>query len=89
MSNTNPSSQYRFVSPSIASASHSDVETAGHGAAIRHAWRRSSYSGATSNCVETAPTATAVLVRDSKVAASPVLELHAGAWQTFIGRVGA
>ncbi|MYW06608.1 DUF397 domain-containing protein [Streptomyces sp. SID3343] len=65
------------------------METAGHGTAIRHAWRRSSYSGATSNCVETAPTASAVLVRDSKVVASPVLELGAGAWHTFIGRVGA
>ncbi|WP_406281132.1 DUF397 domain-containing protein [Embleya sp. NBC_00896] len=89
MSNTSPGSHIRFDSPSIAAISYGDVETAGHRTDIRHAWRRSSYSGATNNCVETAPAASTILVRDSKVAAGPVLELEAASWQTFIGGVGA
>jgi hypothetical protein len=89
LSTTNTGSHSLFVSPSNPEASHENIEAAGQSPAIRHAWRRSTYSGATSNCVETAPTASAVLVRDSKVAAGPVLELDAGAWQIFIGGVGA
>ncbi|WP_406298963.1 DUF397 domain-containing protein [Embleya sp. NBC_00888] len=89
MSNTNPGSLFRFDSPSITAVSYPDGKDAGQGAVAGHAWRRSTYSGATSNCVETAPVESAVLVRDSKVAAGPVLELEAGAWQTFIGGIGA
>ncbi|MET7299470.1 DUF397 domain-containing protein [Embleya sp. NPDC005575] len=89
MSNTNPGAHFRFDSPSITADSLEDLKVAGHSAFVGHAWRRSTYSGATSNCVETAPVASAVLVRDSKVAAGPVLHLEADAWQTFIGGIGA
>ncbi|WP_235618489.1 DUF397 domain-containing protein [Embleya scabrispora] len=89
MSNTKQGSHFPFVSQEAAIDSHSDGKVAGHEVATGYAWRRSTYSGATSNCVETAPDTDAVLVRDSKVAAGPVLELESGAWQTFIGRIGA
>ncbi|MFI6583774.1 DUF397 domain-containing protein [Embleya sp. NPDC050493] len=89
MSNTNPGAHFRFDSPRITADSQEDLKAAGHSAFAGHAWRRSTYSGATSNCVETAPVASAVLVRDSKVAAGPVLRMEAGAWQIFIGGIGA
>ena len=38
-------------------------------------WRKSSHSGDSSNCVEIAPTAAAVLVRDSKTTSGPRLGL--------------
>ncbi|WP_424644111.1 DUF397 domain-containing protein [Embleya sp. AB8] len=89
MSNAKQGSSFPFDSRSITADSHFDGKVAGQGAGTGYAWRRSTYSGATSNCVETAPVASAVLVRDSKVAAGPVLALEAGAWQTFIGDIGA
>ena len=89
MSKIKPVSLFPATPPGMVAISGSDVESAGQGAEIRHAWRRSTYSGPTSNCVETAPDSNAILVRDSKVVASPVLELDNAAWQTFIGVLGA
>ena len=56
-------------------------------------WRRSSRSGATSNCVEMAVAGSAVGVRDSKDPDGPVLVLPATAWTHFVtaissGRLG-
>ncbi|MEV6398913.1 DUF397 domain-containing protein [Streptomyces sp. NPDC051907] len=50
------------------------------------AWFKSSYSGAnTSECVEVAPTARIVAVRDSKNPHGPRLALPASAWGDFVG----
>ncbi|CAL9482069.1 DUF397 domain-containing protein [Streptomyces sp. enrichment culture] len=46
-------------------------------------WRKSSYSPDGSNCVETATTATTVLVRDSKTPAGPRLALLPATWAAF------
>jgi len=88
LSKIKPVSLFPATPPGMVAISGADVEPAGQSAAIRLAWRRSTYSGPTSNCVETAPVPNAILVRDSKVVASPVLELDNAAWQTFIGVVG-
>jgi hypothetical protein len=51
-------------------------------------WRKSSYSGGTpSECVETAPLAAGVAVRDSKNPTGPVLVFPAGAWRAFLTAV--
>ncbi|MDH6699887.1 DUF397 domain-containing protein [Streptomyces griseoviridis] len=48
-------------------------------------WRRSSYSGGNSQCVEVADGFTAVLpVRDSKVPDGPCLIVGVGAWASFL-----
>ncbi|MEU0740909.1 DUF397 domain-containing protein [Streptomyces sp. NPDC006134] len=47
-------------------------------------WRKSTYSGDGSNCVEIATTPTAVLVRDSKNPAGPHLALPPTAWVDFL-----
>jgi Domain of unknown function (DUF397) len=50
------------------------------------AWFKSSYSdGGGGECVEVAAASGAVHVRDSKVAAGPVLSVAPGAWAGFIG----
>ncbi|MEW1889653.1 DUF397 domain-containing protein [Streptomyces sp. IBSBF 3010] len=50
------------------------------------AWFKSSYSGAEGgDCIEVAAGAGAVHVRDSKVAAGPVLHLSHDAWAGFVG----
>ncbi|MFJ2706734.1 DUF397 domain-containing protein [Streptomyces sp. NPDC087428] len=48
-------------------------------------WWKSSYSGANSNCVETARFDDGIGVRDSKDAAGPVLSFGPRAWDDFIG----
>ena len=48
------------------------------------AWRKSSFSGGANNCVETAPSGPAVLVRDSKVADGPIITLTGAAWAKFV-----
>ncbi|MEU2956139.1 DUF397 domain-containing protein [Streptomyces sp. SID1034] len=55
------------------------------------AWRKSSYSNADGgSCVEVAAgLGDVVPVRDSKVAAGPVLVVGAGAWARFVGAVKA
>ncbi|MFB7474962.1 DUF397 domain-containing protein [Kitasatospora sp. NPDC056184] len=51
-------------------------------------WRKSSYSGAQSNCVEVAfGVADAVPVRDSKDPAGPVVLFDAEAWASFVAGV--
>ena len=53
-------------------------------------WRRSSYcSGAASTCVEVAISTQMVTVRDSKVAASPILRFTPEEWRAFIRGVRA
>ncbi|MEU0133286.1 DUF397 domain-containing protein [Streptomyces sp. NPDC006296] len=54
-------------------------------AARELAWFKSSYSGAEGgDCVEVASAPTAVLVRDSKDLAGPVLTLSPEAWSGFV-----
>ncbi|MFC9957432.1 DUF397 domain-containing protein [Streptomyces nigra] len=49
------------------------------------AWFKSSYSGAEGgDCVEVAPVPGAVLVRDSKRAAGPVVVIGPVAWADFV-----
>ena len=54
----------------------------------RATWRKSSYSGGSSNCVEVAGGLPgAVGVRDSKDPAGPALVVTPGAWRDFTARV--
>lgn len=46
-------------------------------------WRKSTYSGDSSNCLEIAPTSTTLHVRDSKMADSPHLVFHSSVWALF------
>lgn len=50
-------------------------------------WRKSSRSAAAGHCVEIAPAAATVLVRDSKDTTGPVLEFGARGWAEFISGV--
>ncbi|MEV6121864.1 DUF397 domain-containing protein [Streptomyces sp. NPDC052077] len=51
------------------------------------AFRKSSYSGAESNCVEVAPTATGGrAVRDSKRQGGPTLTVSGATWRAFLRR---
>lgn len=53
------------------------------------AWFKSSHSGAEGgDCVEVAPGAAAVHVRDSKVVHGPVLTVSAQAWARFVRAAG-
>ncbi|MGW5276654.1 DUF397 domain-containing protein [Streptomyces sp. NPDC004044] len=63
------------------------MNTAGTpGAAQELVWLKSSYSGAEGGqCVEVANATGAVHIRDSKVAAGPVLTVSAHAWAGFVG----
>ncbi|MER6688485.1 DUF397 domain-containing protein [Streptomyces minutiscleroticus] len=47
-------------------------------------WRKSTYSGDGSNCVEIATTPDAVRVRDSKDADGPRLAIAPPAWRAFL-----
>lgn len=47
-------------------------------------WRKSSFSGTESNCVELAWDGPAPLVRDTKGAPDEVLRLPDEAWRTFL-----
>ncbi|MEU4652830.1 DUF397 domain-containing protein [Streptomyces sp. NPDC023723] len=47
-------------------------------------WRKSTYSGDSSNCVETASVPTAILVRDSKKPAPAILAFPPAAWAAFL-----
>ncbi|MET7791296.1 DUF397 domain-containing protein [Streptomyces sp. NPDC005248] len=56
------------------------------GAVQELTWFRSSYSGAEGGqCVEVANATGAVHIRDSKVAAGPVLTVSPHAWAGFVG----
>ncbi|MFF7316735.1 DUF397 domain-containing protein [Streptomyces albogriseolus] len=50
-------------------------------------WRKSSHSGDSSNCVEIAPTAASVLIRDSKTTFGPRLGFSPTAWAAFLAHV--
>jgi Domain of unknown function (DUF397) len=50
-------------------------------------WRKARRSMGNGECVEVAPTEGKVLVRDSKIAHTPVLSYSTGAWESFV--VGA
>jgi hypothetical protein len=52
-------------------------------------WRKSTYSGPSTGCVEVARVAAAAIgVRDSKdVATSPVLRFDSREWRSFLGTV--
>ncbi|CAL9374071.1 DUF397 domain-containing protein [Streptomyces sp. enrichment culture] len=61
------------------------AENATSGAGLT--WFKSSYSGAEGGqCVEVAAASDAVLVRDSKHSAGPVLSLGPKAWAEFVQR---
>ncbi len=49
-------------------------------------WRRSTRCSSGS-CVEVAATPDAVLVRDSKLAESPILHFDTAAWAAFLGAI--
>jgi len=51
------------------------------------AWRKSSYSTATGNCVEVAPTTDGVFVRHSKHPAAGTITFGRPAWISFIREV--
>jgi uncharacterized protein DUF397 len=53
----------------------------------RLAWRKSSYSSDSGNCVEVAPTSGVVAVRDSKDPDGPVLWFGADTWRRFVDAV--
>ncbi|MFJ9585487.1 DUF397 domain-containing protein [Streptomyces acidicola] len=60
-------------------------------ASVLSAWRKSSYSGGSSdNCLEVTHTAlpTHIPVRDSKNPAGPALVFPAPAWQAFVTLLG-
>ncbi|MFF5795974.1 DUF397 domain-containing protein [Streptomyces albogriseolus] len=50
-------------------------------------WGKSSLSGDSSNCVGIAPTAAAVLIRDSKTTSGPQRGLSPTAWAAFLAHV--
>jgi hypothetical protein len=54
-------------------------------------WRKSSASGggASTNCIEVAISADAVLVRDSKVVAGPMLGFGSPDWAAFVSTLRA
>lgn len=48
------------------------------------AWRKSSYSTSTGNCVEVARATDGMVVRDSKNPAAGTISVTATAWATFL-----
>ena len=52
-------------------------------------WHKSSHSSANGQCVEVAPVAGAVVVRDSKHPAGPELVFTRQAWAAFVAGVKA
>jgi Domain of unknown function (DUF397) len=53
----------------------------------RQEWRKSSHSGYNGNCAEVSARGPLVLVRDSRLAASPVLAFGGHAWLRFLAEV--
>jgi hypothetical protein len=55
---------------------------------VAYAWRKSTYSSDEGgNCIEVAAHPFAIHVRDSKVAAGPILTVAPGTWGTFLDTV--
>ncbi|MBK3567438.1 MULTISPECIES: DUF397 domain-containing protein [unclassified Streptomyces] len=51
-------------------------------------WFKSSYSGSQGgDCIEVAARPSAIHIRDSKVAAGPILTVTPGTWAGFLGAV--
>lgn len=55
----------------------------------RAAWRKSTRSGSSGNCVEVATPTQLVMVRDSKDRQGPVLSFNPGQWVGFIKGIKA
>jgi len=51
---------------------------------VEVSWRKSSYSGPTSNCVEVGFSESSVGVRDTKDRESAILEFSADRWKDFL-----
>jgi hypothetical protein len=51
------------------------------------AWRKSSYSNPSGNCVEAADLAGGVALRDSRFPDGPALVFTSGTWDAFLRRV--
>lgn len=47
-------------------------------------WQKSSHSGEAANCVEVAPTSTALHIRDSKTPTAPHLTISPLTWTAFL-----
>ncbi|MFI6403412.1 DUF397 domain-containing protein [Streptomyces sp. NPDC050548] len=55
---------------------------------VAYAWHKSSYSGSEGgDCIEVAAHPSAIHVRDSKVAAGPILTVAPGTWTAFLDTV--
>ncbi|GLZ81953.1 toxin [Actinorhabdospora filicis] len=68
----------------------SSYSTSNGGNCIEVAWHRSSYShGNGGNCVEAAATGPSILVRDSKLAVSPILQVDRASWASFVTALGS
>ncbi|GGL72181.1 hypothetical protein GCM10010129_14830 [Streptomyces fumigatiscleroticus] len=52
-------------------------------------WRKSTYSGDSSNCVEIAATPAITCIRDSKCADGPHLTVAPSAWTAFVSYAAA
>lgn len=48
------------------------------------AWRKSSYSGSQTNCVEVGNSVGVVKIRDTRDRQGPALAVSAGAWTKFL-----
>ncbi|SCL22283.1 DUF397 domain-containing protein [Micromonospora inyonensis] len=55
----------------------------------RHAWRKSTRSGSSGNCVEVAAPPHVVRVRDSKDRTGPVLSFTPAQWVGFVSGIKA
>jgi hypothetical protein len=55
----------------------------------RAAWRKSTRSGSSGNCIEVATPPHAVMVRDSKDQQGPALSFNPGRWVGFIEGIKA
>jgi hypothetical protein len=69
------------------SSRSSDVANCVEVAHMACGWRKSSHSGDDANCVEVAFAGPAVVVRDSKNAAGPVLAVPASGWAALLSTV--
>ena len=50
-------------------------------------WRKSSYSGSQTNCIEVGSVTGAVRVRDTKDRQGPALAVSAGAWRRLMAGI--
>ncbi|MFD5538217.1 DUF397 domain-containing protein [Streptomyces sp. NPDC127079] len=77
----------RSVPPSRSISSRASSEPSERATVQILHWRKSTYSGDSSNCVELATVHTAVHIRDSKNPAGPRLTVEASAWAHFVSRM--